>query len=247
MDLTPIPTGNDVRVNTFTASNQIQPAVTALASGGFVVTWQSEGQDGDGLGIYGQRYAADGTPLGSEFRVNTYTTSDQRFPVVAGLADGGFVVTWWSSFQDGSSTGIYGQRYAADGTAAGSEFRVNTYTNLNQDGACVAALPGGGFVVTWGSNFQDGTPLDIYGQRYAADGTPLGGEFKVNTYSNDVESYSSVAALPGGGFVVTWSSFGQDGNGYGIYGQRYSADGAAAWGASSASTRSPLIGRSTPP
>ena len=39
-----------------------------------------DGQDGSGHGIYGQRYAADGTPVGSEFRVNTFTTDDQVFP-----------------------------------------------------------------------------------------------------------------------------------------------------------------------
>ena len=133
MDLTPIPTGNDVRVNTFTTGDQMHPAVAALAGGGFVVTWTSRGQDGSGYGIYGQRYAADGTPVGSEFRVNTFTTSDQRFPSVTALADGGFVVTWTSNGQDGSDSGIYGQRYAADGTAVGSEFRVNTFTNGNQD------------------------------------------------------------------------------------------------------------------
>ena len=47
--------------------------MAALAGGGFVVTWTSDGQDGSGYGIYGQRYAADGTAVGSEFRVNTFT------------------------------------------------------------------------------------------------------------------------------------------------------------------------------
>ena len=54
--------------------------MTALADGGFVVTWSSAGQDGSGLGIYGQRYAADGTPVGSEFRVNTYTPATRSIP-----------------------------------------------------------------------------------------------------------------------------------------------------------------------
>ena len=36
----------------------------------------------------------------------------------------------------------------------------------------------------------------------------------------------SVAALSNGGFVVAWTSYGQDRNLYGRYGQRYSAAGA---------------------
>ena len=106
--------------------------MTALAGGGFVVTWTSDGQDGSGYGIYGQRYAPDGTAVGSEFRVNTFTANNQHWSSVTALAGGGFVVTWTSLGQDGSGYGIYGQRYAADGTAVGSEFRVNTFTTDHQ-------------------------------------------------------------------------------------------------------------------
>ena len=225
MALTPIPTGTDTQVNTYTSGDQIYSSVTALNDGGFVVTWSSDGQDGSGYGIYGQRYAADGTPVGSEFRVNTYTSSDQIYSSVTALADGGFVVTWSSYGQDGSGYGIYGQRYAADGTPVGGEFRANTYTSNDQIYSSVTALTDGGFVVTWSSNGQDGSGYGIYGQRYAADGSPVGGEFRANTYTTSDQVYSSVTALADGGFVVTWSSDGQDGSGYGIYGQRYAADG----------------------
>ena len=36
-----------------------------------------------------------------------------------------------------------------------------------------------------------------------------------------MQLYSAVAALPGGGFVATWMSSNQDGDGQGIYGQRF--------------------------
>ena len=129
---TAAPVGSEFRANTYTSSDQIFSSVTALNDGGFVVTWSSDGQDGSGYGIYGQRYAADGTPVGSEFRANTYTTSDQIYSSVTALNDGGFVVTWSSFGQDGSGWGIYGQRYAADGTPVGGEFRANTYTSSDQ-------------------------------------------------------------------------------------------------------------------
>ena len=44
---------------------------------------------------------------GSETLVNTTTFSDQLNPTVTGLSDGGYVVTWMSYGQDGSSTGVY--------------------------------------------------------------------------------------------------------------------------------------------
>jgi len=52
-----------------------------------------------------------GNPLGPEFRVNTYTTSYQSWPAVASDSSGNFVVVWESNFQDGSNSGVFGQRY----------------------------------------------------------------------------------------------------------------------------------------
>ena len=51
--------------------------------------------------------------LAGEFQVNTYTTSTQRYPSVAADADGDFVVAWESNGQDGSSDGVFAQRFAA--------------------------------------------------------------------------------------------------------------------------------------
>ena len=49
-------------------------------------------------------------PVGPEFRVNAYTTERQQKPAVAG-SSGNFVVVWHSLNQDGSSMGVFGQRY----------------------------------------------------------------------------------------------------------------------------------------
>jgi hypothetical protein len=227
---TPVPIGNDIRVNTHTTDFQQSATVAALADGGFVITWASSLQDGSGYGIYGQRYAANGSAVGGEFKVNTETSDDQNYPSVAALADGGFVVTWSSFGQDGSAEGVYGQRYAADGLATGGEFKVNTETLDDQAFSSVAPLAGGGFVVTWTSSGQDGSGSGIYSQRYAANGSAAGGEFKVNAETLNDQYGSSVAALADGGFVVTWTSYGEDGSAEGVYGQRYSANGSAAGG-----------------
>jgi Ca2+-binding RTX toxin-like protein len=230
VDPTPQPTGNDIQVNTYTTGEQRYSTVTALADGGFVVTWSSDGQDGDGWGVYGQRYDASGAVVGGEFQVNTETTSDQFYTSVTALADGGFVVTWSSFGQDGDGWGVYGQRYDASGAVVGGEFQVNTETTSQQIYSSVTALADGGFVVTWSSFGQDGSGDGIYGQRYDSSGAAVGGEFQINTETTSDQFYSSVTALADGGFVVTWSSNGQDGDGWGVYGQRYDAAGAAVGG-----------------
>ena len=223
------PVGIETRVNTTTTRSQEEPSVTGLTDGGWVVTWSSQVQDGSGYGIYQQRYAADGTKVGNETLVNTYTTNGQSLSNVAALADGGWLITWTSYGQDGSQNGIYQQRYAADGIAAGAETRVNTTTAGSQANSSVTMLADGGWVVTWASTDQDGDGWGIYQQRYAANGTALGAETLVNTGTALSQYYSAVTTLADGGWLVTWSSetLNDDGN---IYQQRYAANGAKVGG-----------------
>jgi hypothetical protein len=219
------PLGPEFRVNTYTTESQGLPSIAADGSGNFVVVWRSEGQDGSSHGVFGQRYANSGTPLGSEFRVNTFTTGEQRFPSVAADTAGNFVAVWRSAGQDLSSFGIFGQRYASSGVPLGSEFRVNTYTTGSQAGAAVASDASGNFVVVWSSVSQDGSSYGVFGQRYAISGTSLGPEFRVNTYTTGGQLYPAVASDGSGNFVVVWQSEDQNGSGDGVYGQRYASSG----------------------
>src|SRR5262249_15706616 len=145
-------------------------------------------------------------------------------PVVAMDNNGNFVVVWDSYGQDGSGAGVYGQRYSAAGAKLGGEFRVNTYTSGDQAYAPLAMDNKGNFVVVWSSYGQDGSGYGIYGQRYNAAGTKLGGEFLVNTTTAGSQDYVRLAMNSGGAFVVVWEGNG-GGDDYGIYGQRYDASG----------------------
>jgi RHS repeat-associated protein len=217
------PLGSEFRVNTYTTSQQWKPAVAMDSSGDFVVAWESLNQDGSMYGIYAQRYAADGTPAGSEFRVNNNTINWQWLPSVAMDAAGDFVIAWTDNYF-GSTNHIYAQRYAADGTPQGSEFQVTTYPTLSQAYPSVAMDTAGTFVIAWEGN-SDGSGLGVYAQRYAADGTAQGSEFQINTYTTNDQAYPSVAMDATGDFIVAWQSGYQDGSGYGVYARRYAADG----------------------
>ena len=94
-------------VNTTTSNSQGTASVAVDADGDFVVVWQSYGQDGGYYGIYAQLYNASGVAQGSEFLVNTTTSSSQYSPSVAVDDDGDFVVAWQSFGQDGDGFGIY--------------------------------------------------------------------------------------------------------------------------------------------
>ncbi len=103
--------GGEFQVNTYTTSSQGGPSVAVDGAGNFVVVWHSSGQDGSSNGVFGRRFSSSGAPLGGEFQVNTYTTSSQSFPAVAGDTAGNFVVVWSSIGQDGSAGDIFGQRF----------------------------------------------------------------------------------------------------------------------------------------
>ena len=62
--------GEEFQVGQTTPNYEAHPAVTPLGSGQFVVVWQSEQQQGQYPGLFGQRLAADGSAIGTEFVVH---------------------------------------------------------------------------------------------------------------------------------------------------------------------------------
>src|SRR5438093_653019 len=167
--------------------------------------------------------AAQGVPLGPEFPVNTYSTNYQFVGSVASDSAGNFVVAWSGGGQDGSLSGVFAQRYASTETPRGGEMRVNTFTPDYQALPAVASDSAGNFVVAWPSSNQDGSGFGVFGQRYASTGAPLGGEFRVNTYTTSYQWAPLVTSDSAGNFVVAWPSFGQDGSDFGVFAQRYAS------------------------
>ncbi|MCZ8192347.1 MAG: DUF4347 domain-containing protein [Microcystis sp. LE19-338.1B] len=223
--------GDEFQVNTYTTSVQAFPMIAMDTDGDFVVTWQSDGQDGDGNGIYAQRYNRLGIPQGSEFRVNTFTPRGQTRPAIAMDGDGDFIVTWSSRDQGptGHAADQFAQRYNSAGVPQGSEFQVNTsYINGDQGDGAVALDADGDFVITWSSyGVQDGSGDGVYAKRYNSAGVVQGSEFQVNTFTTNNQNHTAIAMDADGDFVITWMSDGQDGSGLGIYAQRYNSTGVA--------------------
>ena len=233
------PARADVQVNTYTTSSQYSPSVGVSPNGDFVVVWASfgsGGSDSDGFSIQGQRYASDGSTAGAQFQVNTYITSNQRSPSVDVDMDGDFVIVWTSTGSggtDSSNDSIQGQRYASDGSTAGAQFQVNTYSTDKQISPSVSVDSDGDFVVVWtslGSGGTDSSTYSVQGQRYASDGSTAGAQFQVNTYITDEQTSPSVSVDSDGDFVVAWRSAesgGTDSSFDSVQGQRYASDGSA--------------------
>jgi len=221
--------GTEFRVNTTSTGDQSNPSVAMNANGDWVVTWESNGQDGDGGGIFAQLYSAAGTPRGSEFRVNEYITGNQSAPSVAMDSQGDFVIVWTSYDQPGDKDDVCAQRYYAGGALKGSHFQVNSYTTDNQDAPAVAMDSDGDFVVTWQSKNQDGSmygvDFGVYAQRYSSQGMPQGIEYRVNQFTTGRQGNPTVAMDAAGDYIITWCGNGTDAFSYGVYASQYDAAG----------------------
>jgi hypothetical protein len=153
--------GEEFLVNTSIEGYSASPSVAALSDGGFVVCWEEHPiWEFD---IYGQIFSATGVKSGPEFLINTYTERHQRYPCVAGLSGGRFVVCWQSEGQDGSENGVFGQLFDSLGNKIGGEFQINSHTKYYQGNPAVVALKNGGFVVCWESYYQE--PDEMLGIR----------------------------------------------------------------------------------
>ena len=75
--MTPTKAGAEFQVNTYTNSSQNEPVLTKLSNGGFVVSWNSYGQDDSNYAVQAQMYDRWGNTVGSEFRVNSHTANEQ--------------------------------------------------------------------------------------------------------------------------------------------------------------------------
>ncbi|KAB2960915.1 MAG: hypothetical protein F9K18_11000 [Thermoanaerobaculia bacterium] len=150
-------------------------------------------------------------PVGAQAQVNHVIQSGQNLPDVASDALGNFVVVWESfvsAGNDASARSIQARRYLANGTPAGAQFQVNTQTLGEQVGAAVSMAPDGRFAIAWTSDEGGGGPVDfdIRARLYAANGTPAGSDFLVNTFDVGEQRDPDLAWAGDLGFGVVWES-----------------------------------------
>ena len=234
---TPIKYGAEFLVNTALSGAQLDPAITALADGRFVVAWTDNsmtGGDTSGSAIRAQIFDADGAKVGPAFLVNTTVATSQSLPAITALSDGKFVVTWEDNSLSGgdtSSRAIRAQVFNANGSVFGAEFLVNTTVASLQSEPEITALANGGFVVTWTDLSQTGGDTASYAvraQTFNANGSASGTEFLVNTTVSDAQFAPTITALADGRFVVAWtdnSKTGGDTSYHAVRAQVFNANG----------------------
>ena len=217
--------GTEFAVNSYTTGQySLSPGVCCDAAGDFVVAWDRGGFDN--IDVFGQRYASNGNPRGTEFQVNTYTSGFQgTVPSLVGVLlenqaiccdqAGDFVVAWTDTSQLPEDT-IFAQRFASGGAFRGTEFQVSSYTT-NQASPSVCCGPAGDFVIAWQEGSAYFTAPNLAGRRFSSNGSATGPKFQINTYSTS-NGPPAISCDPSGGFVVTWFA---DATGTQVFGQRF--------------------------
>jgi len=102
------------------------------------------------------------------------------------------------------------------------DFQVNENAgDASQYDPKIAVNGKGHFVVVW-YDYRNGDS-DIYAQRYASDGAPLGPNFRVNDDNGSASQwYPTISMDANGNFVIVWLDWRNRRN---IYAQRYTSDG----------------------
>ena len=170
-----------VQVNSYTRGDQTAPAVATEDNGDFVVVWEAPttarvgastralraGRAGPARSGQRLRHRQPGPPR----RSTSTPTATSSSP---GRAD-----------QDGSGSGVFARRFTRRRAQAG-EFRVNTYTTGTRPSPVAMSTPTA-TSSSPGRARQDGTDYGVYAQRFNAAGAPAGAEFRVNTYTTDLQ------------------------------------------------------------
>ena len=166
---------------------------------------------------------------GRVMQVNDSSSNYQINPNVAHLRGGGYVTVWESNATDGSSYGVYAQKYTADGNKSGNNFKVNVLTTNNQSfpdvtGRNVASSTD--YAVVWSDNSSGTSNYDIYMQIFKNNTSLLAYDLLINnetqgsdsTRNND-QLYPKVAGLTNGNYVVVWPSNDANDGEMNIYGK----------------------------
>ena len=220
------PIGPEFQVSAASASRQDNSQITVLENGNFVIAWTNW----DGFNMDGRIFAPDGSPVGTQFRLNAVNTAAEEYGDIVALAGGGFVATWRSTDggRDGSGQAVIGRVFDSNGVG-GTEFVVNSAKAGDQYSSSVAALSNGTFVVTWQTwdTTQDGSSSAIKAQVFTATGVKIGAEFLVNSQTVGGQQGPIVTALPNGGFIVVWQTLdsAQDGSGSAVKARYFDASG----------------------
>jgi Ca2+-binding RTX toxin-like protein len=154
-DATGSAVGSIFAVNTFVKGSQTRPAITALPDGGFAIAWADDGEhrgESTGhLGIWFQRFDANGGKVGGQIKASGQSNFGQDYPDIQFVPGKGYLVTWKDSETIGSNLAghLRAQLFDYSGNKIGSQFAITDGSNEGQSFPDIAVLTNGNIAIGW--------------------------------------------------------------------------------------------------
>jgi serralysin len=224
-----------IQVNTLdtrdngTASSQVTPVVTALASGGFAVAWTDfSNSTQQGANVRGRTFDANGVGNGDDFLASISAEGNQYLPEIAAYGNGFVVSAVEYSSDSPEQQSLITTLLDPTGKVLRS-YRIEEIS-VSHSVASIGKVPegesryGGMFIVATlrdkGASLTDTIQLRAYNDE--SDVAEHISPIEVGLYAK----YVSITALANGRFVVVWQEAqGTDPRNYLIKAATYEADG----------------------
>ena len=216
---------HSVRVSDFLVNTSEQlgeqrfPDVAMNADGTFCVVWQTnEDESSQGWDVYRRIYDVDGTAITSRSRIHTSSSGNQMHPAVAANDEYFYVICMSEQVGSNEST-IEGRFYLANGAATSSSYDIGISAGNHQGHADVGLDQNNNAIIVWQSDGVDGDRQGVYASSYSESNTLNFGPIQINTETAGNQQAPSIAVDENGNAMIVWSSYDQDGDQYGVYGQ----------------------------
>lgn len=193
--------------------NAVRPAVAMNAQGAFVVAWEDRSLLLNTV-IQAQRFNSNGLRAGLKSRVDDPGHIQGAIaPAVAMDDAGNYLIAWQVHHSTGpnSTSGheVWARRYTRSrlfGMTRSDPFPVSSSGISIHSQISLAMTPDGRATVAWGGSPSNicCVPQEVDIQRYAADGTPQGGQTMVSQPDARISAAPSVAMDSFGNPVVVW-------------------------------------------
>jgi hypothetical protein len=203
-------------------SNPTQPAFFGTGSlmndGQFVVVWEQQDGASSTSQIAGRFFDSNAVG-GDEFLISPGSGSDHFYPTVGTNHEGQVVIAW--DRQIGDAHTVVARRYAGAPEAASEVIQVSDTAMDHPLFPTVSMDSEGGFLAAWDQFARDGDGQGSFARTVQASTDELGDVFQLNTESTDDQQQPAVSLAADQTVVTVWNSYGQDGDAFGVFGQRF--------------------------
>jgi len=215
--------GTDFHVSPTVEGDQTRPSVASTSESQFTVVWVNAADGGSKSTVMGQRFKTDMfmkvVAEGDPFIVDVPSGMDQDRPAIAALLDGSTVIAWEEWDDISGKSAIHIRRFAPDGMPASEPIAVSPGDGSSHIRPSLSTAKDGSLVVAWERKLDGDS--NVLAQRIGADGQPVGAAIPVNLFTAGFQGAPSVAVYGDGHFRVVWTSEDQDGDGLGVFTQRF--------------------------